>query len=351
VVQDLLAAAGLLDATGMPLPEPVRQFLEAPRGEALRLLMRAWLNSLEFNDLRRLPTLRAEGEWHNDPRLARQAVLDFLAAVAAQYAPGERPFWSLSAFLQAVHETSPDFQRPAGDYDSWFLRELASGEFLRGFAHWEVVDGALIRYLLAGPLHWLGIIDLAFASPSDEPGARLSAFRYSPWAEALLSSQPPEGLPEEAAQAHIGSDFRLALPRLAPRSVRYQLARFCEWDEEKADGYHYHLTPASLARARQQGLTVNHLLALLRRHARSVPPSLVKAIERWERKGSEARFEQVIALRLSSPDLLQELRASRAARFLGDPLGPTVVVVKSGALEKVQRILAEMGYLAEVVDV
>ena len=172
----------------------------------------------------------------------------------------------------------------------------------------------------------------------------LSAFHHTPSSCCGLA---PQGLPEEAAQAHLGSDFRLALPVLAPRSLRYQLARFCAWDEEKADGYHYHFTPASLARARQQGLTPNHLLTLLRRHARAVPPSFIKAVERWERKGSEARIEPLVVLRLASPDLLQELRASRAARFLGDPLGPTTIVVKPGATQKVMRILAELGYLAE----
>ena len=45
--------------------------------------------------------------------------------------------------------------------------------------------------------------------------------------------------------------------------------------------------------------------------------------------------------------MLKELRASRAARYLGDPLGPTVIIVKAGAWEKVIGALAELGYLAE----
>ena len=332
----------------MPLPEPVRVFLEAPRGEALAFLARAWLDSAQFNDLRVVPTLKAEGEWQNDPRRALQAVIDFISTISSLDARGERPFWSLSAFLQAVHQHHPDFQRPAGNYDSWFLRQSDTGEFLRGFAQWDAVDGALIRYLIAGPLHWLGICDLALTAAPGAAEARLGSFRFSAWADALLGGRSPQGLAIEDAQVYLGSDFRLSLPLLAPRALRYQLARFCDWDEEKVDAYHYHLTPASLHRARQQGLTSNHLLALLRRHARTVPPSLVKAVERWERKGSEARLEPMIVLRLATPELLQELRASRAARFLGDPLGPTAITVRPGATQKVLRILAEMGFLAEV---
>jgi hypothetical protein len=70
-------------------------------------------------------------------------------------------------------------------------------------------------------------------------------------------------------------------------------------------------------------------------------------LERWEEQGSQARLERLLVLRLSSAEILQELRASRAARFLGEPLGPTAVIVKPGTREKVLAALAEMGYLGE----
>jgi hypothetical protein len=46
--------------------------------------------------------------------------------------------------------------------------------------------------------------------------------------------------------------------------------------------------------------------------------------------------------------MIQKLRQSRAARFLGDPLGPTAILLKSNASDKVLSILAELGYLGEV---
>jgi hypothetical protein len=351
MLKTLLMAAGLLDPAGVPIPEPTRAWLEAPRPEALLALLRAWLISPVFNELRLLPGLKAEGEWQNDPLRARQSVRDFLSTVPGLADPGERPFWSLGSFVEAVHKRYPDFQRPAGDYDSWYLRSLASGEFLRGFENWDNVDGALIRFIITGPLYWLGVFELACAAdPHQDPAAPVTAFRYSEWAAALLSSQPPGGFAVENASMQVLSDGRLVVPRLAPRSLRYLIARFTSWDGYKQDEYHYRLSPASLQRARQQGLTINHLLALLRKHAPVTPPSLTRALERWERLGIEARFQSLLVLRLSSPELLQTLRASKAGRFLGDPLGPTSVIVKPGALSKVIAILAEMGYLAEIED-
>ena len=115
-------------------------------------------------------------------------------------------------------------------------------------------------------------MDLATAS-EDEPLAleNITAFRITRWTEYWLSGMKPEGLPSEDEKLLANSGARLHVPRLVPRAVRYQLARFCEWEGTDGDAYLYQLTPMSLERARQQGLLVKHLLALLRRHTSLVP--------------------------------------------------------------------------------
>ncbi|MCS7011553.1 MAG: helicase-associated domain-containing protein, partial [Anaerolineales bacterium] len=103
-----------------------------------------------------------------------------------------------------------------------------------------------------------------------------------------------------------------------------------------------------LQRARAQGLKVNTLLALLAKHASAeLPPSLVKAIRRWEQRGNEARLERRLILRLSRPEVLDELRRSQAGRYLGEVLGPTAVVVKEGAAAQIFSALTSLGLLAE----
>ena len=49
----LLYSAGLLDSQWMPIPEPARAFLEAPRGQALAELAAAWMDSETFNEIGR----------------------------------------------------------------------------------------------------------------------------------------------------------------------------------------------------------------------------------------------------------------------------------------------------------
>ncbi len=340
----LMAAAGLLDSQGNPAPEPVRDFLEMPRTNALVTLARGWLHSPLVNELRMLPGKVFEGDWQNDALQARQAILDFISTVPRD------TWWSLSAFVADVRDRHPDFQRPAGDYDSWYIREETSGEFLRGFSHWDAIDGALIRYVICGPMYWLGLVDLATPLPKEgvsDLSLPVSAFRLSQWFDVILGGELPQGLPEENQLVLIGSDARLRVPPLVPRAVRYQLARFGIWEMPKNGAYVYRITTNSLARARQQGLQMVHLTSLLRRYSQAVPPNLAKALERWNEHGTQARIQNVVVLRLSSPDLLQALRSSRAARFLGEPLGPAAVIIKPGAWKKVMEALAELGYLGE----
>lgn len=336
----LLAAAGLIAQDGAFLSGEIRAFLEAPRGEALSQLAQAWLSSHTHNDLHQIPHLRPEGEWFNDPLQSRQAVLSMLDRL------GKDTWWSIPAFIAAVKTHRPDFQRPGGAYDSWYLKDTRTGEYLRGFEHWDAVDGALLRYLITGPLHWLGLLELA----APQEGAPPLAFRFSAWMPALLEGKPPTRLQTEAGGLQADSQGRIAVPRLTQRAIRYQIARFGEWDGLKKDQYIYKLTPHSLQRAERQGLKVSHLLSLLRKHGGSkLPPNLVRSLNRWQQHGAQARLETMLVLRLNHPEILQELRDSRAARYLGDPLGPTTVVVKAGAWEKVMAALAEMGYLCEVV--
>lgn len=336
----LLISAGLLDTQGLPLPAPTRLHLEAPRADALAQLAVAWKDSPAFNELALIPHLILEGDWSTDPRLARQAILGFLSGVPAN------TWWSLSALVSDIHQVRPDFQRPSGDYDTWFIRHRLTGDYLRGFEQWDQVDGELVRFTICGPLHWLGILDVA----SPEPGEPATAFRFSRWGQSLLNGFSPPGLAGEDGKIYARSDGRLRLSRQVPRSVRYQIARFCNWDGIKDDFYRYQIAPNSLERARRQELQVTHLLALLRRHASALPPALIKALERWEAHGTQARLERLLVLRVASPEVLHELRASRAARFLGEPLGPTATIIKPGAADKVLAALAEMGYLGLVDD-
>jgi hypothetical protein len=149
----------------------------------------------------------------------------------------------------------------------------------------------------------------------------------------------------------VASNGLISVPRLVPRVTRYLIARFCEWDAPRLDEYRYRVTTGSLKKAAKQGLKVGQLLGLLAKNATSgIPPAFVRALKRWEANGTEARVETQTILRVSRPEVLEELRKSKAGRFLGETLGPVTVIVKPGAQARVLAALAELGILADAQD-
>lgn len=327
VVGDFLRSAELL--TGNKLsPSKVKDFLEMPPSSALDLLADAWQAADSFNELRQLPGLLFEGEWNNSPHTTRQILLGFLDSI-----PRDR-WWSLPAFVNHIYKVFPDFQRPSGDYDSWFIKRNADGVFLRGFETWDEVDGALIRYIITGPMHWLGKVDLA----STGEGGVVTAFRRR--------MHPPER--KETARLSVSSNGTIIIPRQVPRQIRYQVSRFCDWHPGRQQNYHFQVTGSSLQRAVKQGLKISQLLGLLSRNSQSdLPPSFIKALKRWDTKSTEARLETQTILHVSQPEVLEELRNSKAGRFLGEVLGPTAVVIQPGAQAKVIAALTALGLLTD----
>ncbi|MGD0878962.1 MAG: helicase-associated domain-containing protein [Anaerolineales bacterium] len=327
VVKELLEAAGIVNGESSR-PEQVKAFLEMSRQQALALLTKTWRGSEVFNDLHMLPGLVCEGEWTNQPLATRSFLFHLLEALP------EGKWWNLPAFVLGIKAKYPDFQRPAGDYDSWFIKRLSDGAYLRGFECWDEVDGALLRYIITGPLFWLGLVELASPAQSES----VTAFRVNE--KPIVSA--------EKGKLSVASNGRISVPRLVSRVTRYLIARFCEWEGTTQDEFHYRVTTGSLTIAGKQGLKVGQLLSLLAKNAAGgIPPAFVKALKRWEAKGTEARVEAQTILRVSRPEVLEELRKSKAERFLGETLGPVTVIVKPGAQARVLAALAELGLLAE----
>ncbi len=397
--RDLLLAARLIFPSpsgggarggggGSIQPDSVKSFLEADRADALAQLTQIWRESESINELWQVPSLICEGEWINPILDTRKAVLGFLEMIP------RGKWWSLKAFIADIKERQPDFQRKAGEYDAWFIRRVenskgfnrdiiepeslpsksshkehdqikpfGSQKDLRGFEHWDEVEGALIHYFVTGVLYWLGMVDLA----ASEEAGKTRAFRIREktvpersaaqkkdgvgrnrsYPKGTLSSALPIGRSAQRLEGKIivTSSGQISISRFSPRVARYQISRFCEWEKSKnPDEYKYQITPSSLECAREQGLKVSHLLALLKKFADTeIPPVLGRALRRWEVNGTEARVETLSVLRLSKPEDLRALRESKAGRFLGEVLGPTAVVVKAGASSKIMAALIEMG--------
>jgi len=304
-------------------------WLKESREAQLRALADAWSAS-GWNELRRAPGLICEGEgWENDPILARTAVLDAL--------PREPDWFAVSDLVNLIHETDPDFQRPDGNYDTWYIRDEASGEFLTGFDNWLAVEGRLIRFLLAGPMVWLGLVEVGG-----------DAFRLTTRALDWLHGAPP---PPDALRVPLmaQADGTLIVPHNADRYVRFQAARIGDMEMASAGRpFQYRLTPQSLRKAAAQGIQPDRILQFLQDASeRPLPPGIKRAITRWAERGVEGKIETAVILRVRDKAILETLRQNPQTRdFLGESLGDLAVVVRDWP--KLAAAAAQLGLLLDV---
>jgi len=320
-------------------PDPVTAWLQSSTAKQRDTLAGAWRDDPGWNELFHIPSLIPEdtGAWLNDPLLARKAILVHLAACS----PDE--WYGFTDFVAAVKQVDPDFQRPNGDYESWYIREAASGKYLSGFESWNAVEGALIRHVVTGPSTWLGLVDLGAAAPDRAP----MAFHLTAAGAAFLDRAEPSPVPEPKP-LNLRSDFTVLVPP-ARRFERFQLARVADWTRT-GDVFVYRLTPHAMDRARRQGISATRVLEFLEQVTDTpAPRSVEAALTRWEARGAEARLERGVLLRLSDNDLMDQLMASpRANRFIQKRIGPTTTLVRASDVSRLVAALGEMGLLPDV---
>jgi hypothetical protein len=313
---------------------PVKRWLAASPARQAAFLQEAWRDDPTWNDLCHVPGLICDPEpgWQNDPVHTRHQLLGLLA----QCPPGA--WWRAKSFVAAVKTLHPDFQRPDGDYMSWYIRDTATGEYLSGFETWNQVEGALIADLLARALHWLGVLVTSGEGPElacrlTEAGARFLG---------LVSEEPeaPSSLP-----IAIRPDFSIQVPGPANLYTRFQLERFAEF--ERADPCHYRLTVEGLSRGLARGIRLEQILAFLRQASEgAVPANVAGQLQVWAGRFGQVQLEEIALLQVKEERVLRELSVLPQTRaYIGKVLSPTLALVRKQDLPRLRKALRALGFL------
>ncbi|MCK9246114.1 MAG: helicase-associated domain-containing protein [Anaerolineaceae bacterium] len=334
----LLQASAVLNREKQPT-ELARKFLQLPRGQALRWLANQWIRSDAFDEVHYLPGLRIETDQPIRSKSARRTIIDLLTRLQ----PGQ--WYALDELIEALKHNNPDFLRQQEDYFSWtILRKANPLEVLSGFESWSSVEGELITFVVLQILPLLGLADIGIvADPQKQSVFRLKEIFFNLDDPTIVDQTEHENEP-----ISVTSTGKIIMTDRSPRIVRYQISRFTEWLKVSTAQGTYQINPTSLQKANEQGLLPKHLIQLLRKHAETgLPPILYQAIKSWETEGTQADIQTQTILRLGTPEILQALRASSAAHWLGESLGPAAVVLKPGAEKAVVKALSALGYLTD----
>ncbi len=319
------------------------RFLHNKRGRQLKLLTETWRGSTQIKDVLHVPTLEFETAVAHQlaEDRARQAILMHLNDI-----PG-REWTNLETFIAHVRKLTPDFQRPNGDYKSWYVKSKKTGRYLRGYEHWRDVDGAYIAYLICGPLHWLGMTDYATRSATDDAPM---AFRLTQMYGAL-AGRVNWFIAERQHALQLNDAGEVLASRATNREIRYQLARITEWLPTQTTGvYRYRLSVKGIKRAARQQIQANQILGFLEKHAREELPDYVRnALVRWETVGPTGQIKLRPVLRVADAQILDALRANPNTRlYLGETLGELAIEVQPDYVEALQQAAFQLGFFLDI---
>ncbi|HYN87243.1 MAG TPA: hypothetical protein VER55_01875, partial [Ardenticatenaceae bacterium] len=249
------------------------------------------------------------------------------------------------SFVRAIKAVDPDFQRPDGDYDSWYIRQAKTGEFLRGWENWERVEGALISYLVRGPLAWLAAVDLGYHSLAE---SRAFAFRLTGWGGRMLGHSVTLPPPPAREAMRITRDATIEAPPGADDWERLHLERLTiPLDEPAGPTVRYALDKERVIALVMDGTDPERILRFLRAASDDALPAAVEAqIRAWAGGWGRVTVRRVLLVETDGAPLMRDLqRQPHLRRFFERLLTNRVATVAEGDLDGLVAALRRAGYL------
>jgi len=321
-----------------PSANAVLSWLKADSWTQWAALANAWMASRTWNDLVHMAALRPDPVhgWPNDPLGTRQAFFEMLTTCSSD------TWYDLESFRTYVKAHATDFLRPDGNYDTWAPRDARTEAPLRGFDAWDMIEGALIDYLITHPLHWLGLVDLGSAAPAESP----TAFRLTDAGSAIVHKTEAPSFSEPPA-VRLVNGVGLSVPRHC-RYERFQLSRIADaTGTPENDAFYYRLSPASLERAKRQRIPLARIISFLQKATggRALPANLQTAIQRAYQGTGQAGLAHLWALRVSDPQFLD---IPAIAALIITRIAPGIASIRVQDRTRVCRILLQNGLLVDL---
>ena len=320
--------------------------------ERVRLCYRLWLETPFWNELAYLPDVIVRpgpsnplDPAHEEVVRARQALMKrVLAEQAGEWR--EMPAFIARTKLYIPYLLFPRQYGPRAERYSmgsnpygWDFR-LKRG-WLTHREGWHMVEGGFIRAVVAGPLHWLGLVDM-------KSEGNTTAFCLSSAVSLVTSEElpPVERIPW--GRLIVQPNFELVALAPVSEALLIQLDRFAErlGLEHIAQ---YRITKASITRAIQMGMHGEDMLRILEEATGGgeIPQNVRYSLGEWERQARRIEMWPGAALlEVDDAALLDTLFAGEQTRkMFVRRLSPTLAEVMPQQLSALQEMLWQRDYL------
>ena len=334
----LALAAGWVRRDGSVL-KPGRvatQLLSGHPHEVRQRILDRYVKDRSWSDLAEAGRVRQSlGSRRIDETAARQMVLHYLQ----EFAGGE---WVNEAgFCDAVRATNPDFLRE--DYASLgsAMVDVAAEAELSGTESWEPVEGEWIRYVLRGPLFWLGIVRWG----RDSAGRRV-ALQLLP---EVAAQEPAPLLSGAAQQLVFRDDLTVYAPDGTDLGLLYQLEPYLGLRGRDAAGSSYRLSRSSILHGLEGGGSWDELRGLVERLSEHVSEHVLHQIREWAASYGRLVLEGGILLMAATDEEAEAIGQSPTlASYLGQRLGSRTYRVTPERVWQLIDALREAGQTPRV---
>lgn len=212
---------------------------------------------------------------------------------------------------------------------------------------WDRVEAAYIAHIIAGPLYWLGLVDLGYTGPApanDLMGlAPFAGYRLTPHGEWLLGlGDKPQAEAEQGGGIILQPNFEILAMSPIPVETLMTLDAFAQVKDSQQTVTTYELTRESVYRGQQGRWQVEDIKAFFAQHSKMpVPDNVRRTLDEWD-----ALFNRVtIRRRVSLAEVASDDIAAKLAELEGLERVDASVLVAHKPQAQVAQAVRAAGYL------
>ncbi len=341
---------------------PVTDFFDLSVGERVRRCYQTWRETSFWNELlylddvivRPLPEPLAPA--NEELVHSRQQLLDWLWRQPLHQAQNSATIIARAKlylpYLVFPRLYGPRAERYSVGRNPYNLDFRLRRGWLTHREGWYLVEGGFIRGVIAGPLHWMGLVEVDEEQDQVPGFGRSLDFRLLPGIAALLHQPDLQFADDQPGRLIVQPNFDLLALAPVGDALLYQLDRFAERIRLEQVAQH-RLTRQSIGRAIQTGMDTDAIIEQLQKYSiEPLPQNVAYSLKEWEQQVRRIEiWPERILLEVDTPELLNHLcEQEELQNLLGRKLSPVMIEVPHQNLEQIQNWLWQQEYLPAISE-
>ncbi len=152
---------------------------------------------------------------------------------------------------------------------------------------WDKVEADLINHIIAGPLYWMGLVDLGYTQPAPKEDLRgrihIDGYRLTDMGLWLLGMGKKPTFSSESGNLVVQPNFEILMMAPFADEALLTLDQFADVSKETEHVITYELTRKTVYRGQKQGWQVAKILQwLAQKSSQPIPQNIERTLEEWD---------------------------------------------------------------------